>query len=82
MSGTNDVRILRTALLEAEQELCNLGHELVKEGWDLTTTERTLDVLRIALYGSDGAGNGIEGFETARIGLHELRAAEAAALST
>lgn len=51
MPGTNDVEMLRTALLEAEQELCNLGHELANEGWDLATTGRTLDVIRIAKCG-------------------------------
>ncbi|MEM5388338.1 hypothetical protein VSR68_32940 [Paraburkholderia phymatum] len=67
------------ALKEAEDELCDLGSQLVNEGWDTTTTARTLDVLRIVLYGTDGAGNGLEAFEPARKTLHDVRAAEAAA---
>ncbi|MFY4713445.1 hypothetical protein ACVCH0_01050 [Burkholderia glumae] len=80
MPGTNDVDVLRSALAEAEDELCSLGHSLVNEGWDTTTIARTLDVIRIALYGNDGAGNGLEGFEQARKILCDLRAAEAANL--
>lgn len=78
MSGSQDVKVLRTALKEAEDELCALGDALVHEGWDTATIARTLDVVRIALYGTDGAGNGVDGFEPARKVLHDLRAAEAA----
>jgi hypothetical protein len=79
MAGSNDIEILRTALKEAEDELCDLGSQLVNEGWDTTTTACTLDVLRIALYGTDGAGRGLDGFEAARAILHNVRAVEAAA---
>ncbi|MCP3724717.1 hypothetical protein M3I53_16570 [Paraburkholderia sp. CNPSo 3272] len=79
MAGSSDIEVLRVALKEAEDELCDLGSQLVNDGWDTTTTARTLDVLRIALYGTDGAGSGIEGFEAARKALHDVRAAEAAA---
>lgn len=68
MSGSNDI-----------DELCSLGHTLVNEGWDTATIARTLDVVRIALYGSDGAGHGLEGFANTRQVLRELREVEAAA---
>lgn len=79
MPKPGDVDVMCAALKEAEDELCALGDALVNEGWDTTTIALTLGVIRIALYGSDGAGNGREGFETARNALHDLRAAEAAA---
>jgi hypothetical protein len=78
MAVSNDIEILRLALKEAEDELCDLGMQLMNEGWDTTTIARTLDVLRIALYGTDGAGNGLERFEVARKLLHDVRAVEAA----
>jgi hypothetical protein len=77
MTETGDVEMLRGALEEAENELCDLGHTLVNEGWNTATIMRTLDVVRIALYGSDGVGNGLEGFERARTVLRDLRATEA-----
>lgn len=52
---------------------------LVNEGWDTTTIALTLDVVRIALYGSDGAGNGVEQFAVARDRLASRRAEESAA---
>lgn len=39
----------------------------------------TIDVLRIALYGTDGRGNGPEHFDKARADLAALREEEAAA---
>lgn len=73
------MEVLRSALKEAEDELCQVGHELVNQGWETGTIAKTLDVLRIALYGSDGAGNGLDEFENSRVVLHEMRAKEAAA---
>jgi hypothetical protein len=78
MPGTTDIAILRIALKEAEDELCQLGHELVNQGWETGTIAKTLDVLRIALYGSDGAGNGLESFDQACSTLRALRAQEEA----
>jgi len=79
MPGTVDIDVLHAALKVAEDELCAMGDTLVNEGWDTGTIALTLDVIRIALYGSDGAGNGPEGFESARARLATLRAEEAAA---
>lgn len=70
--------LLRAALKEAEDELCALGHTLVNDGWDTATITCTLHVVRIALYGTDGFGQGPDDFEAARQTLHALRAAEAA----
>ena len=81
MAGSSDIEVLRLALKDAEDELCQLGDLLVNEGWNMTTTACTLNVIRIALYGTDGAGNGLEGFEPARKVLHDVRASEAAASS-
>lgn len=66
--------MLHAALKDAEDELCALGHTL--------TIALTLDVIRIALYGSDGAGNGPEGVESARERLAALRVEEATATAT
>ncbi|WP_334001488.1 hypothetical protein [Burkholderia gladioli] len=79
MSGTTNVEVLRDALAEAENELCSLGDMLVNDGWDTATITYTLDVIRIALYGNDGSGNGPEGFEAAIARVRKLRADEAAA---
>ena len=79
MPGTADIDVLHAALKDAEDELCALGHTLVHEDWDTGTIALTLEVIRIALYGSDGAGNGPEGFASARERLAALRAEEAAA---
>lgn len=57
MPGSNDLEVLRVALKEVEDELCSLGIRLVNEGWETATIARTLDVIRIALYGSDGFGH-------------------------
>lgn len=78
MPGTDNIDVLRAALKDAEDELCSLGHTLVNQGWDTGTISSTLNVIRIALYGTDGAGNGVEGFESARARLAALRAEEAA----
>jgi hypothetical protein len=77
MPATADIDVLHTALKDAEDELCALGHTLVHKGWDTGTIALTLDVIRIALYGTDGAGNGPEGFESARALLAVARAEEA-----
>ena len=77
MPRTNDINVLHAALKDAEDELCALGHTLVNEGWDTGSTALTLDVVRIALYGSNSAGNGPEGFESARMLLAEKRAEKA-----
>ena len=74
---TNDINVLHAALKDAEEELCALGHTLVNEGFDTGSIALTLDVLRMALYGSDSAGNGPEGFELARMLLAAKRAEEA-----
>lgn len=79
MTEMTKTDIQRVALKEAEDELCALGHTLVNEGWDTTTIAMTLDVVRIALYGSDGAGNGVEQFAVARDRLASRRAEESAA---
>lgn|GEM_PF-6298964 len=79
MTEMTKTDIQRVALKEAEDELCALGHTLVNEGWDTTTIALTLDVVRIALYGSDGAGNGVEQFAVARDRLASRRAEESAA---
>lgn len=77
MAAITDVDVLHAALKDAEHELCALGHTLVHEGWDTGTVALTLNVIRIALYGSDGAGNGVEGFASARARLAAIRAEEA-----
>lgn len=77
MAAITDIDVLHAALKDAEDELCALGHTLVHEGWDTGSIALTLDVIRIALYGSDGAGNGPEGFESARERLAAIRAEEA-----
>jgi len=74
---TNDINVLHAALKDAEDELYALGHTLVNEGWDTESIALTLDVVRMALYGSDRAGDGPEGFESARMLLAEKRAQEA-----
>lgn len=81
MPGTANIDVLHAALKDAEDELCGQGHTLVHEGWDTGTIALTLDVIRIALYGTDGAGNGPEGFEPARARLAALRAEEAKAMA-
>lgn len=79
MPELTDIDVLHAALKDAEDELCGLGHTLVNQGWDTGTITLTLDVIRIALYGNDGAGNGPEGFSQAQAKLAGLRAEEAAA---
>lgn len=79
MTEITKADIQRVALKEAEDELCALGHTLVNEGWDTTTIALTLDVVRIALYGSDGASNGVEQFAAARDRLASRRQEESAA---
>lgn len=76
MSGITDIKVLHAALKDAEDELCSLGHVLVHEGWNTDTIALTLDVIRIALYGTDGSGNGPEGFQSAQARLAALRAEE------
>ena len=78
MAGMTDIASLHAALKDAEDELCELGHQLVNEGWDTNTITMTLDVVRIALYGTDGRGNGPERFQGARDDLAKLREEEAA----
>ena len=39
--------------MKAEQELCNLADQVVNERWDMATTDCTLDLIRILLYGTD-----------------------------
>ncbi|BFG80789.1 hypothetical protein PTKU46_88230 [Paraburkholderia terrae] len=80
MTGSSDIEVLRAALKEAEDELCSLGDTLVNEGWDTATISHTLHVIRIAIYGSDGAGRGLAEFEAARKALHDVGAAEAASM--
>lgn len=74
-SSTN-LNMLEVALHEAEDELCTLGATLVNEGWDTMTIKLTLDVVRIALYGGDGDGQGPEHFGQARNTLKTQRLAE------
>eukprot|EP01042_Synura_sphagnicola_P019070 gene19070-24123_t len=78
MAGITDVEQLHAALKDAEDELCELGHQLVNKGWDTNTITLTLDVVRIALYGTDGRGNGPERFQGARDDLAAQRKEEAA----
>lgn len=78
MAGSTNVDVLRAALKDTEDELCVLGHTLVNQGWNTDSISMTLDVLRIALYGSDGRGNGLEHFALAQAELAALRADEAA----
>lgn len=77
MPGTDNIDVLRAALKHAEDELCSLGHTLVNQGWGTETIALTLGVIRIALYGTDGAGNGLKGFAPARERLSALWAQEA-----
>lgn len=77
MPGMTDIDVLHAALKDAEDELCAMGDALAHEGWDTGTIALTLDVIRLALYGSDGAGNGPEGFAPARARLAALRKQEA-----
>ena len=76
MPGTTEIAIFRIALKEAEDELCQLEGRLVAQGRGTGTIAKTLDVLRIALYGSDGAGNGLGSFDNACLALRALRAQE------
>ncbi|MCA8270361.1 hypothetical protein [Burkholderia vietnamiensis] len=76
MERPKDTEILRSALKEAEEELCSLGDMLTNDGWDTLTIARTLDVVRIALYGGNGFGLGIGDFDSVRKVLHELREVE------
>ena len=77
MAAITDLDVLQAAALkDAEDELCALGHTLDHEGWDTGTIALTLDVVRIALYGNDGAGNGPEEFGPARERLAAIRAEE------
>ncbi|EIM99283.1 hypothetical protein WQE_19834 [Paraburkholderia hospita] len=78
MTGSSEIEVLRAALKEAEDELCSLGDTLVNDGWDTATISHTLHVVRIAAYGTDGAGRSLSDFEAARKVLHNVRAAEAA----
>lgn len=77
MPATANIDVLHAALKDAEDELCALGHALVHNGQNTETIALTLDVIRIALYGTDGAGNGLDGFESARVLLAAARAEEA-----
>lgn len=78
MPAVIKIDVLHAALKEAEDELCTLGQTLSAEGWDTGTIAFTLDVIRIALYGTDGAGNGPDEFESARARLLAFRVDEAA----
>lgn len=78
MPASTDIEVLHAALKDAEDELCCLGHTLVNQGWETGTIAMTIDVLRIALYGTDGRGNGPEYFDKARAELAALRKDEAA----
>lgn len=80
MSASTDIQVLHAALKDAEDELCALGHVLVNQGQDTDSITLTIDVLRIALYGTDGRGNGPENFERARAELAALRSEEAASV--
>lgn len=77
LGGSTDMAMLHAALKEAEDELCALGATLTNEGWDTQTIKLTLDVVRIALYGGDGDGQGPEHFEQARNALQAQRVVEA-----
>lgn len=81
MASSTSIEVLVSALKEAENELCSLGHTLVNQGWDTGTIAMTLDILRIALYGTDGRGNGPEHFDKARAELAALRKEEAASVA-
>ncbi len=76
--GTVDPAMLRAALKDAEEELCSLGHQLVHRGLDTLTTAQTLDLIRICLYGTDGAGKTLSDFAQVRDDLQRLRAEPAA----
>lgn len=78
MQRTVDIDVLQVALKDAEDELCSLDHALVDQDWDTGTIALTLDVIRIALYGTDNAGNGLKALDPARARLEALRAVEAA----
>ncbi|MCD5326716.1 hypothetical protein ACFFU8_18380 [Chromobacterium piscinae] len=67
------VSMMQEALKEAEDELCRLGAELTNEGWNTWNIKLALDVVRIALYGGDGDGQGPEHFEVARAALQAQR---------
>ncbi|MCD5326795.1 hypothetical protein ACFFU8_17980 [Chromobacterium piscinae] len=67
------ITMLKEALHEAEDELCRLGAEIMNDGWDTWTIKLALDVIRIALYGGDGDGQGPEHFENARAALKAQR---------
>ncbi|OQS32482.1 hypothetical protein [Chromobacterium haemolyticum] len=63
--AVSNIRMMQEALKEAENELCSLGMLLTDEGWETWTIKLTLDLVRIALYGGDGDGQGPEQFEMA-----------------
>lgn len=60
-----NIVMMQQALEVAEQELCTLGALLTEEGWETWTIKLALDVVRIALYGGDGDGQGPEHFTIA-----------------
>ena len=76
MPATANIDVLHAALKDAEDELRSLGHTLDHEGGNTGTIALTLEVIRIALYGTDSAGNGPEGFESARALLAAARSEE------
>jgi len=78
MAASTNIEVLHAALKDAEDELCAMGDTLVNQGWNTDTITMTIDVLRIALYGTDGRGNGPEHFDKARAELAALREEEAA----
>lgn len=72
------ISMMQEALKEAEDELCSIGAELTNDGWDTWTIKLALDVIRIALYGGDGDGQGPEHFDLARAALRAQRDKQAA----
>lgn len=76
MPVSNKVEILQLALKDAERELNAARQVIVDKDIRTELMDSTLEVVRIALYGSDGTGGGVEAFYSARARLEAIRAEE------
>ena len=76
MPVISKIEILQLALKDAERELNAARQVIVEKDIRTELMDSTLEVVRIALYGSDGAGGGVEEFYSARARLEAIRAEE------
>jgi len=77
MPGVNRIEILQLALKDAERELSAAREVIVDKDIQTELMDSTLEVVRIALYGGDGADGGVEAFYSARARLEAFRIEEA-----